>query len=404
MNRTWVKTGIAGALIGALALAVAVAPAGPALAQPRADKQPKADTKASATATSSPRAKPSPLALGPLPPVPVPADNPMTAEKVELGKKLFFDSRLSGDGSSGCAVCHSPELGWGDAGEISRGYPGTQHWRNSQTIYNAAYYNKLFWEGNVTSLEAQAPAAAEGAVAGNGDASLMEMRLRFIPEYVAAFRTVFGTPWPRITHAWMAIAAFQRTIVSDPKKVPFDRYMAGDKKALSAAQLRGMALFTGKAGCLQCHNGPLGSDQRFHALGVPENEVFKSEPLYQITHRWQQYQKGVHEERYRTADRDLGLYYQTKIPKDIGKFRTPSVRELAHTAPYMHNGVFYTLDEVVDFYNQGGGDTPNKSPLIRPLGLTDQEQKDLVAFLEALSMSEPLLVPPPALPPYQVMK
>ncbi len=342
--------------------------------------------------------------LGPLGPVPVPTDNPMTAEKVELGKLLFWDSRLGGDASSPCVVCHEPSKGWGDGGEISRGYPGTEHWRNSQTVLNAAYYNKLFWEGSVTSLEGQAPSAAEGNVAGNGDPSLMEMRMRFIPEYVARFKKVFGTEWPRMFHAYQAIAAFERTLVSDANKVPFDRYMKGDKKALSESQLRGMAIYNGKAGCIQCHNGPLASDQRFYALGVPENEVFKTTPLYQITHRWEHYQKGVNEKDYRGADLDLGLYYITKNPKDVNKFRTPSLRELKYTAPYMHNGIFYTLDEVVDFYDKGGGQGPNKSALIKPLGLTDQEKKDLVSFLEALSMDTPLLMDPPKLPPYQPLK
>lgn len=342
--------------------------------------------------------------LGPLPPPPIPADNPMTPEKVELGKMLFWDSRLGGDASTPCVACHDPSKGWGDAGEISRGYPGTQHWRNSQTVLNSAYYNKLFWEGNVTSLEAQAPAAAEGNVAGNGDRSLMEMRLRFIPGYVERFKKVFGAEWPRMTHAYQAIAAFERTIVSDAKQVPFDRYMKGDKKALSDSAKRGMAVYNGKGNCIQCHNGPLASDHKFHALGLPENEVFKTEPLYQITHRWEHYQKGISEKGYREADYDYGLYYRTKNPKDKHKFRTPSLRELKYTAPFMHNGIFYTLEEVVDFYDVGGGAGPNKSPLIKPLGLSDQEKKDLVEFLNALSMDKPLLMGVPKLPEYKVMK
>ena len=343
--------------------------------------------------------------LGPLPAVKVPVDNPMTPEKVALGKLLFWDSRLGGDASTPCVVCHEPSKGWGENGEISRGYPGTSHWRNSQTILNSAYYNKLFWEGNVTSLEAQAPSAAEGNVAGNGDRSMMEMRLRFIPEYVERFKKVFGTEWPRMTHAYMAIAAFERTIISDAKQVPFDRYAKGDKKALSDSAKRGMGVFNGKGGCIQCHNGPLVSDQKFHALGVPENELFKTDPLLQVTHRWEGYQKGLSEEKYRHFDQDVGYYFSTKNPKDIGKWRTPSLRELKYTAPYMHDGVFYTLEEVVDFYNQGGGSTgPNKSPLIKPLGLNDAEKKDLVAFLEALSMDKPLLMDAPKLPPYQPMQ
>lgn len=337
-------------------------------------------------------------ALAPLPPVPIPADNPQSPEKIALGKQLFWENRLSGDGSMPCVSCHLPGLGWGDGNQISRGYPGTKHWRNSQTVINAAYYNKLFWEGNVTSLEQQAPAAAEGGVAGNGDRSTMEMRLRFIPEYVESFKKVFGSEWPRMTQAYAAIAAYQRTVVSDANKVPFDRYAKGDKKALNASQLAGMKVFNGKAGCIQCHNGPLASDQKFYNTGLPDFQGFKDEPLYQVTHRWEHYQKGVSEQKYRQADMDYGLYFRTKNPKDIGKFRTPSLREVKYTAPYMHNGAFATLDEVVDFYDRGGGKGTNKSPLIKPLKLSTKEKKDLVAFLEALSMSEPLIHDDPKLP------
>jgi cytochrome c peroxidase len=334
-------------------------------------------------------------ALATLPSPPIPADNSMTPEKVELGKKLFWDGRLSGNGSMGCVVCHQPDLGWGTGAPISFGYPGTQHWRNSQTILNSAYYNKLFWEGNVTSLETQAPAAAGGAVAGNGDDAMMEMRLRFVPEYVKTFKEVFGTEWPHIAQAWQAIAAFQRTIVSDAAKVPFDRYLAGEKTVLSDAAKRGMELFNGKAGCISCHNGALASDQRFYNLGVPAAPEFKDDPLYQITLRWELYQKGVPEEVYRSGADDLGLYHRTKRPDDKGKFRTPSLRELRWTAPYMHNGVFETLQDVVAFYDAGGG--PGNTAL-KPLGLQDEEKSSLVAFLEALSMDTALLMDEPQLP------
>lgn len=336
--------------------------------------------------------------LAPLPPVPIPADNPNTAEKVELGRQLFWDRRLSGDNYMPCVACHKPTMGWGDSGRISRGYPGTRHWRNSQTVLNSAYYNKLFWDGSVTSLEAQAPGAAEGAVAGNGDPSFMEMRLRFVPEYVQSFKAVFGSEWPRINDAWRAIAAYQRTLVSDAAKVPFDRWAKGDRKALSESQKRGMALFNGKAGCIQCHNGPLASNQQFYDLGVPEHPDVKEDSLLQITHRWQQYQRGVPEEHYRSDSRDRGLYYVTKIPKDMGKFRVPSLREVKYTGPYMHNGYFTSLDQVVDFYNEGGGKGMNKTPLIKPLRLSAREKKDLIAFIEALSMTEPLIQEHPHLP------
>ncbi len=341
---------------------------------------------------------PVPGGLGPLPPVSVPADNPMSAAKVELGRLLFWDTRLSGNASTSCASCHAPQTGWGEPEALSRGYPGTRHWRNAQTILNAAYYSRLFWDGAADSLEQQAQSAAEGAVAGNGDAAMMEMRLRLVPEYVTRFREVFGTEWPRLHHAWQAIAAFQRTLVSDPKKVPFDRWLAGDADALSDSARRGYALFIGKAGCVQCHGGPLLSDQAFHALGVPRHPQSDSNPLVQITARWQSLQRGVSEAQYKSSDGDLGLAYLTRNPADAGRFRTPSLRELRYTAPYMHNGVFATLREVVDFFDQGGGEGPNKAPQLRPLGLGATDKKDLVAFLESLSMDQPLLLAPPRVP------
>lgn len=343
--------------------------------------------------------------LGPLPPVPVPRDNPMSDAKVELGKLLFWDDRLSGDISTGCARCHDPKLGWGTGQPISRGYPGTEHWRNSQTLLNSAYYAKLFWAGEVTSLESQAAAAATGNVAGNGDPVMMEERLRQIPEYVKRFKEVFGVEGPTIDMAWMAIAAFQRTLVSDPAKVPFDRYAKGDQSAISPEAKRGLALFQGRAGCIQCHNGPLATDESFHNLGVPKNPIFDQSPLHQITLRYQHLIRGVPEKVYRTAGRDLGLYYTSKRDEDRGKFRTPSLRELKYTAPFMHNGIFLTLDEIIEFYNRGGGDDPNKSPLLKPLGLSEQEKKDLKAFLESLSSDgPPHVMDPPELPSYGAMK
>lgn len=333
--------------------------------------------------------------LGTLPPPAAPPDNPTTPEKVALGEMLFWDGRLSGNGSMACAACHLPEVGWGTGSPISFGYPGTQHWRNSQTILNSAYYNKLFWEGSVTSLESQAKAAAGGAVGGNGDGSMMEMRLRFVPEYVDAFQAVFGTRWPNLAHAWDAIAAYERTIVTDSAKVPFDRYLAGDETAMSEDAIRGLALFTGEAGCISCHNGALVSDERYYATGVPPAPEFSEDPLYQITQRWELYAKGMPEEDYRTGGDDYGLFHKTKRPSDKGKFRTPSLRELRWTDPYMHNGYFATLAEVVEFYDAGGGEG---NAVLKPLGLSDTDKADLVAFLEAMSMDEPLILDEPELP------
>ena len=338
--------------------------------------------------------------LAALGPPPVPADNPQTPEKVELGKMLFFDPRLGGDASTACSSCHEPAQGWAFSSDLSRGYPATIHWRNSQTVINSAYYGKLFWAGSARSLENQAPSAAKGAVAGNGESDMMEARLAFIPEYRKRFKEVFGDEWPRISHAWAAIAAFERTLVQTD--TPFDNYMRGDEGALSDQQKRGLALFQGKANCIACHNGALLTDEKYHNVGVPRAERWAEDGLAQVTFRYEQYAKGVTEEMYRTIKDDAGLYYRTKQKRDKGKFRTPSLRYTLYTAPYMHNGALWDLTEVVEFYNAGGGENEfaeNKSGLIKPLGLTDEEVEDLVAFLESLSGPE-IEMATPKLPGY----
>ncbi len=341
--------------------------------------------------------------IGPLGPVPVPPDNKQTDEKVELGRLLFFDGRLSGDTSTSCAACHDPGQGWGDGAELSHGYPGTTHWRNSQTILDSAYYSKLFWAGEVTSLESQAESAITGNLAGNGEPETIEERLAQAPGYVERFRKVFGTPRPQFPDVLKAIAAFERAVPVS-RNVPFDRFMKGEKGALSAAARRGMGLFEGKARCILCHDGPLFSDEDYHDLGVPPHPAFASEPLRQIALRYQHYSRGVDEKAvYRKADRDLGLYYTTKRPADMGRFRTPSLRELVYTAPYMHDGVFRTLEEVVDFYDRGGGDDPRKDPLVQPLGLSPEEKADLVEFLKSLS-GDPIVIEQPTLPEYAATK
>jgi cytochrome c peroxidase len=346
----------------------------------------------------------SPPSLRSLPAVPIPASNPMREDKLRLGRMLFFDPRLSGDASTSCASCHVPQLGWAHNDALARGYPGHRLWRNNPTVLNAAYYTRLMWDGTLDSLEAQARAAMQAPVEGNGKASMVEMRLRFIPEYVALFRQVYGDAQPQLDHAWEAIAAFERTLISDPRRVPFDRYLAGEENALSASARRGLALFQGKAGCIQCHSGPLASDESFHALGVPRQPLYDSHPLVQIAVRWQNAQRGAMPAMRHGQEEDLGRYYGTHEPTDIGKFRTPTLRELKYTAPYMHNGALTTLREVVDFFNAGGGEAPHKSPLLKPLGLNEQEKTDLIAFLESLSMEQPLLMDAPPLPPMQPLQ
>ena len=339
--------------------------------------------------------------LDALGPVPVQLDNKQTPEKIALGKMLFFDPRLGGDASIACSDCHSPKEGWSFAAPISRGYPATIHWRSSQTIVNAAYYSKLFWAGSSKSLEAQAPSAAKGGVAGNGENDVMEARLAFIPEYRKRFREVFGDEWPLIDNAWKAIAAFERTLVQ--RDTPFDKYMNDDGDALGESEKRGLALFQGKANCVECHNGALFSDQKFYNLGVPRHDGWLEDGLKQITFRFELYAKGVTEEDYRTLKDDPGLYFRTKQKRDKGKFRTPSLRYTLYTAPYMHNGAFFGLDEVIDFYNEGGGTNDfaaNKTRILKPLGLTDDEKEDLLMFLESLS-GEEIVMEAPKLPKYE---
>ncbi len=334
--------------------------------------------------------------------VPVPADNPMSEAKVELGRLLFFDYRLSGDAAVSCAFCHDPGRGWGDQRDLSTGYPGTRHWRNSQTTVNSAYLQKLFWAGEAPSLEAQAKSAITGNLAGNGDPAMLEERMAQIPEYVERFREAFGVERPTFGLALKAIAAFERAEMIS-RDSPFDRYQDGKRGALSDEAKRGLALFAGKAKCDRCHSGALFTDEDYHNLGVPQPATFDQDLLAQVALRYQHYIRGVPEKLYRTADRDLGLYYSTKRDADKGKFRTAPLRYLRYTAPYMHNGALATLEDVVDFYDRGGGDDPNKSPLLEPLGLNDGEKADLVAFLDSLSGTR-IAMDQPQLPPYGVIE
>ncbi|MEZ9763805.1 cytochrome-c peroxidase [Vibrio splendidus] len=346
------------------------------------------------------------LKLAPLGEVPIPADNKQTPEKIELGKILFFDGRLSGDTTSPCSGCHIQSQGWGFPDDLSMGYPGTVHWRNSQTIINSAYYDKLFWAGSAMSLEAQAKDAAKGAVAGNGEDDIMEARLALVPEYVKRFKQVFGDDTPKIHNAWRAISAFERTMVQ--RDTPIDNYLLGDKTALSESQLKGKALFEGKANCIACHNGALASDQKFYNIGVPPSPWWNDDGLAQITFRFELYSKGVTEEMYRTTKADPGAYFRAKRKEMLGKFRTPSLRYTKYTAPYMHNGTIPTLEAVIDFYDRGGiavdglttGFPQTKSLLIQPLGLTQEDKENLLSFVEAFS-GEQIVIDEPKIPEYQ---
>ncbi len=340
----------------------------------------------------------------------IPTDNPSGKnvypskmdKKQELGYLLYFDPKLSGDGSISCADCHDPKMGWGFSDPISRGYPGTVHWRNSQTVVNTGYLNKIFWEGGTTSLEAQAPAAAEGAVAGNGSRDMMESRLRFSPEYVKRFKEVYGSEWPLIEDAYGAIAAYERYL-SQPN-TPFDKYMKGDKNAISAKAVKGLELFKGKANCAECHNGPMFTDEKFYDIGVPDPPEFEENGIQQVTFRYQHYAKGSVEEVYRTHKSDPGIYFKQKRQEDKGKFRTAPLRYSKYTAPYMHNGTMFTLEEAIDFYDKGGGVDRwgNKTKILKPLNLTKDEKDALKEFMLTLS-GEEIRMPVPKVPDYAPM-
>ena len=306
--------------------------------------------------------------------VPVPAANPQTPEKVELGRILFFDRRLSGDGTMSCASCHIPEQGFADGQAIALNYPTTRNWRNSQTLINVAYQKSLFHDGRSGSLEEQALFPLMSAFEMNQNLDFVEEELRSVPEYVAAFTRVFGSPDITREQVAMAIAAFERTIVS--RDAPLDRYLAGDEKALSIAAKAGLAIFTGKGRCSTCHAGGNLAGDGFHALHVPESPEFERDPRVAATRRFVAKVSGY--EDFRNLAEDPGRFLVTKDKRDWKAFRTPTLREIARTAPYMHNGIFATLEEVIAFVDRGGGEG---NTALKPLGLTAEEKLALRAFL-----------------------
>ncbi|HEY6000806.1 MAG TPA: cytochrome c peroxidase [bacterium] len=329
--------------------------------------------------------------LEPLGPVPVPANNPQTAEKIELGRTLFFDRRLSGDGTMSCASCHAPDQGFGDGQAISLSYPTTRNWRNAQTLFNVAYQKRLFHDGRSASLEEQALFPLMSAFEMNQNLDFVEEELRSVPEYVAMFERAFGSSDTTRERIGMALAAFERTLVS--RDAPLDRYLAGDETALSPAAREGYAVFTGKGKCSTCHAGGNLADDGFHALNVPESPEFERDPRVAATRRFVAKVSGY--EDFRTLAEDPGRFLVTKEQRDWKAFRTPTLREISRTAPYMHNGIFATLEEVIAFVDRGGGEG---NPSLKPLGLSDQERLALRAFLVEGLAGPPLEVKFPQIP------
>ncbi|MHB8834769.1 MAG: cytochrome-c peroxidase [Candidatus Methylomirabilia bacterium] len=329
--------------------------------------------------------------IEPLGEVPVPATNPQTAEKIDLGRTLFFDRRLSGDGTMSCASCHIPEQGFADGQAIALNYPTTRNWRNSQTLINVAYQKRLFHDGRSGSLEEQALFPLMSAFEMNQNLDFVEEEVRSVPEYVAAFTRVFGSPDTTREQIAMAIAAFERTLVS--RDAPLDRYLAGDEQALSSAAKAGLEIFTGKGRCSTCHAGGNLAGDGFHALNVPESPEFERDPRVSATRRFVAKVSGY--EDFRTLAEDPGRFLVTKDKRDWKAFRTPTLREIARTAPYMHNGIFSTIEEVIAFVDRGGGEG---NTALKPLGLTEEEKEALRAFLvEGLTGPE-IVVPYPQIP------
>ncbi len=286
----------------------------------------------------------------------VPDDNPLTKEKVELGRILFFDKRLSKNDTIACASCHMAEKGFTDGMPVSAGINGLKGGRSAPVSFNRVYSKAQFWDGRAATLEDQSIGPFANPIE-HGFASHDEMvaKMKTIPGYRKLFQEVFGRDI-NIKDVGRAVASFQRTVLSGNSAVDkFD--IGGDEKALSDSAKRGLELFRGKARCTRCHSGFNFTDEKFHNLGIG----------------WD------------TNTVDLGRYMETKNADDIGAFKTPTLREIARTAPYMHDGRFKTLEEVVNFYNQGGVKNPHLDNTIIPLELTEQEKQDLVALLKSLN-------------------
>ena len=304
-------------------------------------------------------------------PVPVmehPSDNKWSKVKEELGKMLYFDPRLSGSNWISCATCHNPGLGWGDGLPRTIGDGQKELGRHAPTIINSGFFEVQMWDGRKKSLEDQAQGPIAATVEMNQDYDELIMELKALPGYVNRFEKVFGKNSLTIGNIAKAIATFERSVVS--KNAPYDKYWAGDKSAMSSSAVNGMNVFFGKAKCSICHNGPVFTDSGFHNIGVKPAGPLKI---------------------------DLGRYNETKDELDTGAFKTPGLRDITQSSPYMHNGVESTLEDVISFYNRGGDFKENLSPFITPLGLSKQEEKDLVEFLKALD-GEPILVTFPILP------
>lgn len=295
-----------------------------------------------------------------LPPVVSPADNPTTPDKAALGAKLWIDPRLSGTGKTACTACHVREKGWTDGLVLSRRDNGDMNTRHTPTMYNVGYSGTFYWDGRAPTLEAQVLAAWRVQI--SADPVKSTARIAAVPGYVAEFQKVFGTP-PTEDAIVKSLAAYLRTKVSGLS--PWDRYEMGQADAVSTDARAGFELFMGKARCAVCHTPPAYSDFQFHNVGL---EAGKPKP-------------------------DVGRAAVSKRPEDAAAFKTPTLRSVAISGPYFHDGSRATLEQAVRYMAGGGSPDPNKSPLLANVKLTDQEIRQIVAFLSALTSDEPYRAP-----------
>jgi cytochrome c peroxidase len=285
---------------------------------------------------------------------PVPPDNPLTEAKVVLGRRLFFDPVLSADRTVSCASCHQPEHGFASPTRMSVGVGGKQPPRHAPSLLNRAFGTRFFWDGREESLEAQALRPIENPLEMGATMADVVRRLEADATYASQFRTAFGVGVSADNLA-KALASFERVLLTGNSRV--DRFRTGEVTALSEGERHGLWLFESRGRCWRCHSGPNFTDEDFHNTGVGWGRVSP----------------------------DLGRYAVTRKGPDRGRFKTPTLRGRAATAPYMHDGSLATLGEVVAYYNRGGDKNPHLDAALVPLGLSEQDQKDLAAFLRALS-------------------
>jgi cytochrome c peroxidase len=357
-----------------------------------------------ATIPSRPHAEEAdPGRLG-LPALEVPADNPITKEKVRLGERLFNDQRFSSTKKISCASCHDAKLGFATHLKVAVGINGLKGTRNSPTVENAAFNQLQFWDGRSPSLEDQALHPFVNPVEmGLADHEPILKTIRDDKDYREAFKQVFNLTPEKIgiQHVTMAIAAFERTLIDGGSR--FDRWYYNGEKTLNASEIRGFQVFVGNGRCVSCHmveqTSALFTDHKFHNIGVGINRV----PQADIDRLTQEYLRAQYS--HETVDKkvltdtkssELGRFAVTRQIPDMGAFKTPTLRNIALTAPYMHDGSLKTLDDVVEHYNRGGASSdkekinPYLSGGIRPLNLTGQEKRDLVAFMRALTSAKHL--------------